>query len=48
VGTLDVQTIHKGGFDLYAAERPSTSVTTAVYLFAIDWSKSRGFFFVVG
>ena len=48
VGNLDVQRIHKSGFDLYAIERPSTSVTTAVYLFAIDWSKGRGFFFVFG
>jgi hypothetical protein len=46
VGNLDVQRIKKAGFDLYALERPSTSVTTAVYLFAIDWSRGRGFFFV--
>ena len=44
VGNLDVAKIHKSGFDLYFAERPATSVTTEVRLFAIDWSKGRGFF----
>jgi hypothetical protein len=26
-------------------ERPATSVTIEVLLFAIDWSKGRGFFY---
>lgn len=45
VGNLDVEKIHKSGFDLYFMETPATSVTTAHWLFAIDWSKGRGFFY---
>ncbi|MGA7930139.1 MAG: hypothetical protein WCA20_29620 [Candidatus Sulfotelmatobacter sp.] len=45
VGNLDVQKIHKAGFDLYFVERPATSVASAVWLFAIDWSHGRGFFY---
>jgi hypothetical protein len=45
VGNLDVEKIHKAGFDLYFVERPATSVTTEYWLFAIDWSKGRGFFY---
>ena len=45
VGNLDVQKIHKAGFDLYFVERPATSVSSAVWLFAIDWSHGRGFFY---
>ena len=44
-GNLDVQKIHKAGFDLYFMERPTTSVSIAVWLFAIDWSQGRGFFY---
>jgi hypothetical protein len=44
-GDLDVERIHKSGFELYFAERPATSVTTTVWLFAIDQSKGRGFFY---
>src|SRR5260370_42477715 len=36
MGQLDVEKIHKAGFDLYVIERPATSVTTTVWLFAID------------
>ena len=46
VGNLDVEKIHKSGLDLYFMERPATSVTTAVWVFAIDWSKGRGFFYL--
>jgi hypothetical protein len=45
VGNLDVAEIHKAGFDLYFVERPATSVTTAGWLFAIDWSKGHAFFY---
>jgi hypothetical protein len=45
VGNLDVEKIHKAGFDLYVVERPATSVTTEVWLFAIDGSRGRGFFY---
>jgi hypothetical protein len=39
-----VEKIHKEGFDLYVVERPADSVNIGVYLFALDWSKGRGFF----
>jgi hypothetical protein len=45
VGDLDVQNVHNSGFDLYVVERPATSLSTAVWLFAIDWSRGRGFFY---
>lgn len=44
-GHLDVGTIHKEKFELYVVERPETSVTSEILLFAIDWSKGRGFFY---
>jgi hypothetical protein len=44
-GNLDVEKIHKAGFELYVVERPATSVTTDVLLFAIDGAKGRGFFY---
>jgi hypothetical protein len=47
-GNLDVEKIHKAGFDLYVVERPATSVTTDVLLFAIDGVKGRGFFYRTG
>jgi hypothetical protein len=45
VGNLDIEKIHKAGLDLFVVERPATSITTEVWLFAIDRSKGRGFFF---
>lgn len=45
VGNLDRDKIRKAGFDLYVAERPVTSVTTGVWLFAIDWSRGGVFFY---
>jgi hypothetical protein len=42
---LDVARIRSDGFDLYEIERPANSVMTDVLLFAIDWSKGRGFFY---
>jgi len=44
-GNLDVNKIHRAGFDLYVAVRPETSVTTETLLFAIDLPKGRGFFY---
>jgi hypothetical protein len=43
-GNLDVERIHKEGFELYVVERPANSVNTGIYLFALDRSKGRGFF----
>jgi len=44
-GNLDVDKIHKVGFELYLVEEPANSVNTFILLFAIDWQKRRGFFF---
>jgi len=44
-GDLDFEKIHKAGFDLYFVERPATSLSNAIWFFAIDWSKEHGFFF---
>jgi len=44
-GNLDVEKIHKAGFELYLVERPATSVTKDMLLFAIDAAKGRGFFY---
>jgi hypothetical protein len=45
-GNLDVEKIHRAGFELYVVEKPATSVTTDILLFAIDWTKGRGFFYL--
>jgi hypothetical protein len=44
-GNLDVSKIRTDGLDLYVVERPETSVTTEIFVFAIDWGKGRGFFY---
>jgi len=44
-GNLDVARIRSDGFDLYEVVRPANSVMTDVLLFAVDWSKGRGFFY---
>jgi hypothetical protein len=44
-GNLDEKKISDAGFNLYVLSEPETSVTTEVSLFAIDWSKGRGFFY---
>ena len=43
-GNLDTVMIRKSGLELYVVERPANSVQMGIYLFAIDWSKGRGFF----
>jgi len=47
-GNLDIEKIRKAGFQLYMVERPATSVTTEILLFAIDWPQGRGFFYLTG
>src|SRR6266567_4415844 len=44
-GNLDTGRIRSEGFDLYEVERPANAVMTDVLLFAVDWSKGRGFFY---
>jgi hypothetical protein len=43
-GNLDVEEIHRAGFELYVIEKPATSVTD-ILLFAVDWPKGRAFFY---
>jgi len=47
-GNLDAAKIRKAGFQLYVIERPDTSVTMEIILFAIDWPQGRGFFYLTG
>jgi len=44
-GDLDVARIHRAGFELYAFEKPVTSVDMEISLVAIDWSKGMGLFY---
>ena len=44
-GNLDVEKIRKAGLQIYMVERPANSVNMGIYLFAVDWSKGRGFFY---
>jgi len=44
-GNLDVEKIHKAGLKLFIVERPANSVDMGIYLFALDLSKGRGFFY---
>ena len=44
-GDLDRDKIHKAGFQIRVVQRPVTSVTTDVLIFAIDWAKERAFFY---
>jgi hypothetical protein len=45
-GSLDVRSIHDAGFEVYTVVRPATSVTMGVYLFAVDSTRGRGFFYM--
>jgi len=44
-GNLDVEKIHNAGFQLFVVERPANSIDMGIYLFALDLSKGRGFFY---
>ncbi|HTQ62345.1 MAG TPA: hypothetical protein VMI32_19115 [Candidatus Solibacter sp.] len=44
-GNLEVEKIHNAGFQLFVVERPANAVDTGIYLFALDFSKGRGFFY---
>ena len=44
-GNLDVARIEKSGLQVYVVEKPANSVNMGIYLFALDWSKGRGFFY---
>jgi hypothetical protein len=45
-GNLDARKIRTAGLELYVVERPGTSVSKEVFVFAIDWAKGRGFFYL--
>jgi hypothetical protein len=44
-GNLNIEKIRDEGFELYMVEEPADSVSTWIDLFAINWSKGRGFFY---
>jgi YD repeat-containing protein len=44
-GNLDLEKIHKAGFQLYMVEEPETPSSAAAFLFAIDWAQGRGLFY---
>lgn len=44
-GSLDVEKIHRAGLQLFVAERPANAMEMGTYLFALDLSKGRGFFY---
>jgi len=44
-GDLDVAKIRSTGLDVYTVERQATQVTTATYLFVVDWARGRGYFY---
>jgi hypothetical protein len=44
-GVVDVQQLHKAGFEVYTVLRPETSVTKEVMLFAVDWANGRAFLY---
>jgi hypothetical protein len=44
-GHIYMDKIRKEGLKIYVVERPATSVTTEVFLFAINHAKGQGFFF---
>lgn len=45
-GDIDRARVQGAGFQLYIAEEPETASTKFLYLFAIDWGKGRGYFYV--
>jgi len=47
VGNLDVGKIHNAGFELSVAVVPETQVSNTIFLFAIERTKGRGFFYSV-
>jgi hypothetical protein len=49
LGDVDQETIHGAGFELYVEMEPllipALGDRPSIYLFAMDWSKGRGFFY---
>jgi len=44
-GDIDVKRLHENGFVLYIIAEPDVPSGTRPVVFAIDWTKGRGFFF---
>lgn len=44
-GNLDVERVTQEGYELFGVDVPATANSTSVYLFMIDWSKGRAFFY---
>jgi hypothetical protein len=45
MGNLDVEKIHKAGFELYWVVAHDTPSTTELLLFAINWANGHAFFY---
>jgi hypothetical protein len=45
-GKLDMGAVQGRGFELFTVERVETSISKDIYLFAIDWQRERGYFYV--
>jgi hypothetical protein len=45
IGNVEADRVRRAGFDLYMVTSPDTRSNTETMLFAIDWSKGRGFFY---
>jgi hypothetical protein len=44
-GNLEISRIRRQGFELYIVERPETAVTKEIFLFAINRSGGKAFFY---
>ena len=44
-GNLNLNKTNKAGIELYVIERPETSVTKEIYLFAVDRTHGRAYFY---
>ena len=44
-GNVDVEKIHKAGFEIYVLTAPEASVTKEILLFSINWTKGYGYFY---
>jgi hypothetical protein len=44
-GDLDLRKVREAGYELYEVEKLAGADRTSVYLFMIDWSKGRAFFY---
>lgn len=44
-GDLDVERVNQEGYELFGVDEPTSANRTSAYLFMIDWSKGRAFYY---